>query len=481
MREIINILDEGVGLSNRKPGEVFKQTSTGKTLTFNGLVFYPESGRYDSEEELNQVVDSVEENTGKIQFTNAFNKGMGGFGLAHFTDDNNKDLYIGRWFRTISPNVAQNNFPHSAIPGGFQYQSPRATKENVGYKPSDILTQLSGNTPASIYQQVVDKFGVDSDIAIATKTFMSAKSLPVTVPKGDINFTGFRDYFCELLQPMALIKGMNVSGNASEAETIFFGAQGFNTCTASFHAGTAGGLYDSVLTNSQGKEIRISSKGASGAKASALNLLDKVNELRGTTKGAKLLKKYADVVSILEIIKDKGHFLAPLDLAVVYGMITPKDAQSVSALRGLGPNDKIVGSGILSKKMEKLYASRTPKDASKIIPIEHLTAVIAYMVADYVNLNTNFSQAASDILNHAAVIQVYTDAVESGDKIVIKGFSSVYPSQAVTGVELDATKVYYSTGGKGNYTFNILKNGAKPSAKSEPRVERTPSTPRNKR
>ena len=41
--------------------------------------------------------------------------------------------------------------------------------------------------------------------------------------------------------------------------------------------------------------------------------------------------------------------------------------------------------------------------------------------------------------------------------------SAVYPSQTVTGVLLDASKVYFSTGGKGNYTFTILKNGAKPS------------------
>jgi hypothetical protein len=39
----------------------------------------------------------------------------------------------------------------------------------------------------------------------------------------------------------------------------------------------------------------------------------------------------------------------------------------------------------------------------------------------------------------------------------------VYPSETITGVLLDASKVYYSTGGKGNYTFTILKNGAKES------------------
>lgn len=482
MREIINLLDEGVGLSNRKPGETF-QNAEGQTLTFVSLHFYPESGRYE-EQQLSEVLADVTDSVGEIVFTNAYNKGMGGFGLAHFTDDNKKDLYLGRWFRTVSPNPAQNNFPHDAIPGGFKYQSPRATKETIGYKPSDILTTFDNNTPDLIYQQVAAKFGPTHAITKATEIFLKSKSLPVTVPKGDINFTGFRDYFCELLQPLALIKGMNVTGNASEAEEIFFGANGFSTCTVSFNAKAAGGLYDSVLTNADGKEIRISTKGAHGAKASAVNLLDKINEISHTPKGAKMLKKYANIVSILNIIQDKGHFNAPLDMAVVYGIINATDAAGVKSLKGLGPKDKIIGTGLLSKKMEKFYQSRTASDPSKIIPIEHLTAVIAYKVADHVNTHTNFSQAASDILNHAAVIQVYTEATESGNNIVIKNFRSVYPSQAVTGVLLDASKVYYSTGGKGNYTFNILTGGAKLDKAQEKilsRVTRTQPKPRSKR
>lgn len=482
MRELINILDEGVGLSNRQPGEVFKNAA-GKTLTFNSLHFYPESGRYD-ETQLTNVIKNLTDSVGEIAFTNKWNSGMGGIGLAHFTDDTGNDLYIGRWFRTISPNPAQNNFPHDAIPGGFKYQSPRATKETIGYKPSDILTQFDNNTPRSIYQQVADKFGKDHAITKATEIFIKSKSLPVTVPKGDINFTGFRDYFCELLQPIALIKGMNVSGNANEAEQIFFGSNGFNTCTVSYNAKAAGGLYDSTLINADGKEIRISTKGASGAKASAVNLLDKINELSGTSKGAKMLKKYAHIVSLLNVIQDQGHFNAPLDLAMIYGLISSNDAASVRKLKGLGPKDKIIGRGLLTKKMEKFYLSRRANDPDKIIPIEHLTAVIAYKVADYVNTNTNFSQAASDILNHAAVIQIYTEATESGNNIIIKNFRSVYPSQAVTGVVLDASKVYYSTGGKGNYTFNILTGSAKPAKSKEAspvRATRTQPKLRSKR
>ena len=452
MRDLIDLL-EGVGLSNRKPGEMFKN-SQGKTLTFQGIRFFPDQGRYTSEE-LKQVVQNLEAQVDEIYYTNKANSNSGGFGIAHFKDDTGNDLHLGRFFQAISPNMIQNNFPHNAIPGGYLYQSRRATKETSGYKPSDILTKYTGNSVDDIYQQIVTKFGANSEMTRATAIFMQAKSFPIAIPKGSIDFAGFRDYFCELLQPIALVKGMPVSGNANEAERLFLGPKGFSECTISFHQGTAGGLYDSILTNSRGQEVRISTKGDKGAKASAVNLLDRIRELEQVESGRKLVNQYKDIVSILEIIKEGQHFGAPLKLAVLYKVITTKDAESVANLRGLGPNDKIIGAGLLTPRMEELYATRKARDASKIIPLEHMTAVIAYIMADYVNEHTNLSQAASDILNFAAVVQIYTDAQETNDQIIIKNFRSVYPSKAVTGVKLSASKVYYSSGGKGNYVFEI--------------------------
>ena len=461
MRELIEILTESVGLSNRTPGEQFVQPSTGKTITFQSMIWYPAQGKFQSPEELQAAVDKLGFSD-KIQWSNQHNRGMGGFGIAHFTDDDTQaDLYFGRYLKQISPNSSLNNFPNNAIPGGYQYQSSAARKEHVGYKPSDILTQFENNTPASIYQQVADNFGVTSAIAQATKIFMESDSFPVVIPLGDIDFAGFRDYFCELLQPIALVQGMPVSGNAAEAEKIFFGDAGFDTCTITFNSGAIGGLSDSLLTNADGKQIKLSSKGKSGAMASAVNLLNAIEELRLTPAGQRLMNKYQEEISIVQIVKDQGHFMAPLQLAVLFGIIDANDVPLVAKLKNYGADDKIVGTGVLSPKLESFYKERSAKDPSRIIPREHLTAAIAYKVADYVNKNTSFSQAASDILNNGALVQIYTDAQQTSDTIVIKGFRSVYPSAAVTGVEFSAQKTYYSTGGNGNFVFNILYNNAK--------------------
>jgi hypothetical protein len=262
------------------------------------------------------------------------------------------------------------------------------------------------------------------------------------------------------LQPMALVMGKRVKGNAKEAEQIFFMESGYSTATISFNPGVSGELYDSLLVNPEGKQIKVSSKAKDGANASVINILKSVKELGETAAGKKLLTKYADTISILEIINDGKHVDGPLNLAVLFKMITPAEKEQVKSLSRLGPEDDIIGAGILSPKLEKMYEGRKAKDPTKIIPIEHMLSAIAYPVADYVNKNTDFGKAASEILNNSALVQMYTNTKVKGDMIILESFNAVYPSNVITGVIMKADKSYYSTGGKGNLVFKILKNGA---------------------
>lgn len=464
MRDLLNLLDntlpliEGVGLSNRKPGEKFKN-SVGDIVTFQGLDFYPESGKFPPGETMADTISDLKSQGMNIHWTNQAAANSGGFGIASFTGEDGKAYYLGRFFKEISPNRVQNNFPHDAIPGEFKFQSKAGQKENSGLKPSEWLTQFQNNTPETILQQCIAKFGKNSPEANALETFIK-DDIPCKVIKGNMDPNAFRDYFAEVLQPIALVMGKKVSGNAVEASRIFFGSEGYSDCTISFNNNTIGGLYDSLLVNPKGKQIKLSSKGKDGASASVSNLQKSVKELEQAPAGKKLLTTYQEEIDILNTIEKNGHFGAPLKLAVQYDMITPEEATQVLRLKSKGPSDKIIGTGQLSPKLEALYNGRKAKDPSRIIPIEHMTAAIAYPVADYINKNTNFGRAAADILNNAALVQMYTDTSTSGDTITITKLTAVYPSKTVTGVLLDASKVYFSTGGKGNYTFTILKNGA---------------------
>lgn len=467
MRDLLNILEdtltESVGLANRKAGDQFTNQE-GAKLTFQSLDFFPERGKYPDlaglDAALKQVFDAYGIAPEDVEWTNAFNKSMLAFGIAHFTDDQGQDYYFGRWFREISPNRQANNFPNNAIPGGFRLAIGAGKKETSEYKPSKVLTQFENNTPESIYKQIVAKFGEGSPEVVATQAFMAADSFPISFPKNSMDFAAFRDYFCEMLQPMALVLGKPVQGNAAEAGEIFFGG-GFGDATISFNKGETGGLYDSLLTNPDGKQIKISSKGKGGATASAVNLLNSVRELQGTPAGDRLLKKYDDVISILHIINSQSYQKGPIVLALNYGIINDKDALEIGDLVPLNAGDEI-GQGVMNAKLRKMYHERTPKDPSKVIPLMHMLTVLAFKVADKINTETNFSEAASDILNNAALVQMYTDAKDGKDTITLTGFRAVYPSKTITGVVLDPSKTYYSTGNKGKFTFKILKNGAKP-------------------
>jgi hypothetical protein len=85
-------------------------------------------------------------------------------------------------------------------------------------------------------------------------------------------------------------------------------------------------------------------------------------------------------------------------------------------------------------------------------------ASIAYKVCNEINTKTNFSEAAADILNHSAFVQMYTNAKKGKGEFIIQGFTTVWPSKLFTDVTLEAQKSYSSTASSGGLlVFNINK------------------------
>jgi hypothetical protein len=463
MRDILNLLNlnESVGLANRKPGTVFANPA-GETLTFQSLNFYPASGSFQTPNDATQNLDQISKSSGvapnQIVWTNQAPKSGGGFGLAHFTDPDNKDVYIGRWFKNINPVRIENNFPNE-LPGGYKLQTKVAQKEAAGYKPTDVLTDLDNQTPESILQQVEAKFGPESDEANATRVFISADSYPIRIPLGKMNFTAFTNYFCEMLQPMALVLGKPTTGSAQKAADKFLTQGGYTTCTITFGSSKIGGLTDSTLVNPAGQVMGLSSKAEGGAKASAKNLIDKIAEIKQDPDGKEFLNKYAEDISLINVIT-QGSTLGPLQTAVIAGIITPEEGQQIIALKTMPEGTSVDDIKNLTDRLRDKYKGRKARDPKAVIPFYHLRAVIANEVAAWVNENTNFGKVAAEILNWGAFIQVYTYASQTGSDIVLKPFDVVYPSTAVTDVLLSADKTFYSTGSKGNFTFKILYNGA---------------------
>ena len=478
MRDLINLLDsivESRGLSGRVPGAVYKRgDAQDDQIVFQNLTFYPKVGQYATKEETEAAFDQVQQQVKHpIEKVNQASNSNRAFGIATF-DTAVGTRYLAKFAKEIKPVFDSNKFFQTDdIPGGFSQADARGSKEKAGYKPSDVLTDLKKQTPASILAQIGEKFTEDSSEYRAAEIIMNSPTFPVSVDGTGIDFTGFRDYFCEMLQPCVLINGGQVKGNAGEAAAVFMGRNGFAGCTVSFNANVSGNLYDSLLVSPEGKQIKLSSKGATGAKASSVNLLIALRELEAAGM-PEFAQNYPEVVDILNTIDKGDHNSGPLNLAVQYGIITKDEIPQVMSLKQSAGDPKFdIDKTNLSDNLKQLYHDRTAENPSKVVPLNHLVASIAYKVCDEINLKTNFSDAASDILNHSAFVQMYTDATKSKDgQIIVKGFRTIWPGKLFSEVTLEAQKSYSSTSSSGGkLVFGINE---KPQA--IPNVEKAATT-----
>lgn len=468
MREFINILEnisltESRGLGARKPGEEFVSTTNPDDKIYVDRVeFYPaDATEYPSYEEMVAELETVTQALGRqayVDLIGKFKPSDRAFGIAIFKREDGSLLAFVKPFKSIHLDRTQVTWSNQTGIPGFRYNSKAAAKTQAGATPQDILKQKQSDlTAQDIIDQVAGKFGADSPLTKFVQQMAAGQKLPVTIPAvPELGFTAFRDYFCELVHPIALQTG-NYSGNAGDAAARFLGKGGFAGASINFGTDKTEGLSDSIMIAPDGKKIRVSSKGAGGAEASSKNLIDAASELDPATA-----KKYQDTIDIVTEINKLGQSGAPLALGVRYKIISKEDADDIMNFRKM-PTTSLTAAlqmGI-SPKLKSLIKDRGTKDPDNLNLYFHSMAAVAHAVAEHVNENTNFSDAASAILNNGALVQVYTKARDGGDAWTVTGFQSVWPSTTVTGVKFSAGKTYYSTGIKGNFTFKILKNGAK--------------------
>lgn len=466
MREFINIIEqltESTGLAGRKPGDVFRNEN-GDEAIFNDIKFFPEGGGKYTPEELDQALAQVEQQVPNIQWQNSRSGRTGGFAIISFGN-----FVIGQYLQEVKPSRNDNKISNTFTVDGSTYKfgGKSAAKADAGLSPQDLLVDKLDLTIPGIMNQLASSLGTDNPLYAIAHNIAMGQPLPMTfdAPEG-VSFTAFRDYFCEILQPIALQKGQ-YTGNAGEAADKFLGGS-FQQTLISFDDSKTAGLSDSVMSTKDGRSVLVSTKGGKGATASAKNLVDQINQLEETPDGQKFLQKHSEVVTLLREIQDAGQAGAPLMLGIRYGIISPDDADMIRAFKKLSPvSMDNLGQLGLSKNLLKLAQGRKTDDPDNVNLYYHLMAAVAHKAAEEVNDKTKFSVAAADILNNGALVQVYTKASEGKGQWTLQEFNTVYPGESIKGVYLSAGKTYYSTGIKGNYTFKIDKGSGKPKDDEE--------------
>jgi hypothetical protein len=461
MRELINVLTESRGLGARKTGEEFVSTTNpDEKIYVNSVVFYPVGeSEYPSYEEMVKELEAEVRNipNAHVDLVSEFKKSDRAFGVAIFDKEDGSRLAFVKPFKQVTLDPTQNNWSNQTGIPGYRYNSKAAAKTQAGATPQDILTEMNGLTASDVVSQIAAKFGDDHPLTNFAHTIATSNRAEViTIPPiSDIGFKAFTDYFCELMHPIALQNGL-YTGDADQAAQKFLGANGFAGTVINFGADKTEGLSDSILIAADGRTIKVSSKAGKGAEASAKNLIDVVNEV--SQNDPELAHKHADVIEIVNTIVENGQARAPLMLGVRFDIITEADAEAITVLRKSAPVPLAAVSGMkFSKKLKDLMLSRNTDNPDSVNLFFHGVAAVAHKVAQYVNQHTNFSAAASEILNNGSLVQVYTKAAETKEGWVIKPFYAVWPGKTVDGVKFSASKTYYSTGIKGNFTFLINK------------------------
>lgn len=458
MRDILNKLDlllESTGLANRKPGDIFKNKE-GTQISFKQIDFYPRNGGKFDIEQLNSAMQKLGPD---IQWQNSPNKTGGGIAVVTF-DTEQGPIQYGFFRKEIYPNKLDNKIKNDSIPG-FNFSGKAAEKIQSGLTPQDLLTKKDNLTQEEIIEQLIKKLGEDNPLVQVAIRVSKNEKFPIKfqAPEG-ISYTGFRDYFCEILQPMALQNGQ-YEGNAGEAAETFLDGS-FAGTLISFDAAKNAGLSDSILSTAEGKYVKISTKGGKGAQASVKALSDSLKELQVSPIGRKLLDTYGETVNIINEILARGQVGAPLYLGVKYNIISEDEAKQILNLRKMPPIDlKNIDQLDLSDNLKKLAKERDTDMPESTNLFYHLIASVAHLGAKEVNNKTDFSKAATDILNNGALVQVYTVSSEGKEEWSLDKFETVYPSKSIKGVYLSAGKNYFSTQIKGNYTFVIDKTGSK--------------------
>lgn len=461
----IQSLFESTGLAGRKPGDTFKNPN-GETITFKSIDFHPSEGGKLSKDDLDNALKELGQQI-QVQWQNARTAKTGGYVIATF-DTPSGEVNYGFYKDNIKPDPTDNYVPNQV--GDYRFAGKAAEKIQSGLTPQDLLSKRDNLTATDIVTQLAVKLGKDHPLTQLTNMIASGAEFPITIPAPEgVSFTGFRDYFCEILQPIALQNGQ-YKGNAGEAAERFMDGS-FADSLISFDSAKNAGLSDSILTKSDGKYIKISTKGGRGATASVKNLTDALKELDKSASGDKFAKKYKDTIDLINKIESLGQVKAPLTLGVKYDIISEEDYNTILQLRTQRPiNLDNIDNLNVSDNLKKLAKERETEDTENVNLFYHLIASVAHLVAKKVNDDTDFSEAAADILNNGALVQMYTDAKDKGSEWELKIFNTVYPGKSIEGVYLAAGKTYYSTGIKGNFTFRINKGGAKPSDEQEPKA-----------
>lgn len=443
-------LFEAKGIFGRMPGDAYVH-SNGIEAFFVQSIAYPGApkGTYETPEQRDLAIAELEKKLdGKIEWVNQPRNNLA-FGIAELQTSDGDRIYWGRYLQT-SVGVLTTKWKNNEIPAGWTLNIKSAKKLQVGYDPQKLIKTDNKFNSVEAVIEVVKRNAVDKEngeLLVQSLNNLKEGQLPVFTNMAPL-MSALRDYFGEIMTPVALTSGI-IGGDAEKARKLLVN-DSWASCEISWPQAMNNNLIDSVFTTKEGLEIGISSKGGTGAKASIKNIYDAIEKAR--KENSTLIKKYKNVIDIIDLINQETAVTGPLKLGQQFGIINETQAEDIVTL---------IQSG--TKVVPKQYANMVTNYKAVTTHQNynaglHVLSSLAKHCADRINALPNTSKALSSFMNQATIIQIYLDMKTKSQDAVVSGFRSLYPPNFQGKLVVSADKSYYSTQPPSKFVFSWKAN-----------------------
>lgn len=449
------IISEAKGLFGRNAGDKFVH-GDGREYAIVEVVSFPDptTQRFESVEARDEAIAQFEEtHQGQIEWVNKPRNDMLAFGIATLDDAEGGHVYWGKYLQ-FSKHDMLGTWSNNQVPAGWQLATKGAQKLQAGYDPQHLIkTENVFNSADQIISTV------ESNAPDGVRGMFVEALKDLSQGKGGFTFAGMwsqqeaiRDYFGEIMQPVALMGGVIV-GQAEDARQVLADGAEWRDCKVQFPMSMNAALCDSFMIAPNGQEIGISTKGGSGAKASAKNLYDAAQkaEKEGNTE---LLENHKFTVDIVTMVHEYSAKEGPVAIGKYLGIDGIDDSlqEEINKYMANGKADL----EDISDQAQTVIAPYSVKLATKGFNAGYaILSAVAKTVAQEINTRPEFSKGALALLNQSSIIQIYTKMGKRGEDAVLGEFKAVYPPNFEGSIVIDGGKNYYSSRVGGKLAFGF--------------------------
>lgn len=451
----LKYLEESKGIFGRAAGDKFVHHD-GREYSIVQVVAFPDAqqGQFETPEARDQAIKQFEQEHGtQIEWVNKPRKDMLGFGVAQLDDSDGGHVFWGKYLQNIGFDL-MGTWSNNQVPPGWSLATKGAQKLQAGYDPQNLIkTEQVFNGVESVIN-TVSKNAPDTVRGVFTEALknLAQGRSDVVFPEMYDQQAAIRDYFGEIMQPIALMGGV-IGGQAEDARQKLADGAEWRDCQVMWPMSMNAALCDSFLIAPNGQEIGISSKGGQGAAASAKNLHDAVKkaEAEGNSELLETVKYTADIVRIIATIDQRN---GPIEVGKHLNVPDIDDELNEEIEKYIREGKADLNN--ISPKAQKVIAPFQVKLETKGFNAGYaLLSAASKTVAKIVNANPQFSKGAIALLNQSSIIQVYTNIGKKGNDAVLKDFRAVYPPNFQGVVKLEGGKNYYSSRIGGKMAFKI--------------------------